>query len=689
MKTRGAHVWIALFSAAAVVLVAVVDIGRTSPGPLTAVHQREPDLLGKSGCNDCHGGFLSNMTDSCLECHADIETQIDSNDGLHGVVGRTKAMQCALCHSEHHGESFAIVNKSSFVQAGIPRPGEFDHRLIGFEIAGRHIEIGCAECHLNANATVLPKGEKRFGGLDQDCASCHEDPHKGQMAVACAACHGQNKWDRLYSLGHEKNLPLIGGHADVSCRKCHAETTSHSLEALGDRARRPTARTCRDCHESPHSPSFVAGVAGLAAMAPDASCVTCHEADHETFRDERLAITPEQHARSGFPLDVPHDQVACKNCHAPDARDFAARYPGRGADECSPCHADPHGGQFKQGPFSQGDCLACHDRHHFEPHDFTVAKHAQSSLPLTGSHIETDCNACHEKTAEDRPRTFRGTPGRCEQCHADAHDGFFEPFHVELAAVTSGECARCHGTQTFSKVAPADFDHARWTDFDVRGAHAQSGCESCHPAAEHPDASGRTFGRVTERFGAFEGCITCHDDPHAGTFDAADLPSDVEGLTDCARCHTETSFRTFPHGFDHGRWTDFTLAGAHAKANCSACHAPLRKPDALGRTWAPANGPNCADCHEDPHARQFEVDGETSCERCHTDRTSSFLAFDHERDSRFSLGEQHASLACSACHLPTVQDGAAVIRYRPLGTQCVDCHGAQEDIRLRKTARKK
>jgi hypothetical protein len=76
------------------------------------------------------------------------------------------------------------------------------------------------------------------------------------------------------------------------------------------------------------------------------------------------------------------------------------------------------------------------------------------------------------------------------------------------------------------------------------------------------------------------------------------------------------------------------------------------------------------------------------------------LVFRHDRDSRFKLGDAHADLACSACHLPDALEGPAaaaksggaalpdaVVRYRPLAMQCVDCHGAQEGP-LRKRGRR-
>jgi hypothetical protein len=692
-RVRGTHFWIAACSAAIVALVAVGDLGRSSPGELSAVHARLEELAGRNDCSACHGGFLSDMSDSCLECHADIQAHIEEQRGLHGLLVEG-VQQCGLCHGEHHGAGSPLVNRQSFALAGVSRLEEFDHGRIGFPMDGAHLALDCAECHTSAHKAVLREDEWRWVGLDQDCASCHEDVHEGRFVLACASCHGQETWDGLNSLGHEEHLPLLGGHGGLSCLECHAGESGHGLELLGGRGRKPPARACQDCHPSPHAPGFVGGLAASLALEPEAACVTCHAAEHESFRDERLALTPEQHAFSGFPLEPPHAAPACADCHPVQdgsglALDFPARYPGRGAAQCSRCHEDVHGGQFDQGPFAGQECTACHAREAFLPHAFTVETHALAALPLEGAHVESACYACHEDPTEVAPRLFRGTPTDCDACHADAHDGFFRPFAAGLAAVEHGECARCHDAASFSAVPEQRFDHGRWTGFPVDGAHAQERCEVCHPRAEQPDPDGRTFGRISEHFGAFTGCVTCHADPHVGWFDGPGHPSEFEGRTGCERCHATSSFRSFPRGFDHGFWTGFTLAGAHSTAGCSACHAPLLRPDELGRTWTPARGSACSDCHGDPHAGQFRDAEGTDCARCHTDDLPSFSSFDHERDARFPLGEAHGDLACETCHPSTTQRGLAVVRYRPLPSECVDCHGAQEEVLLRRTPRRR
>lgn len=700
MRFANPRIWISIASAAAVLYLVMGDIFRTSPGPLTSVHQRDSTLTGFRSCTQCHGGWFSSMSESCLQCHIDIDEQVQATTGLHGSVGNKKALRCALCHSEHKGSNFALVNQLSFLHAGIQSREDFDHSVVDFAMVGRHLELDCRKCHENADVDLLPEGGRRFLGLNQDCAKCHEDAHDGRMRLGCTSCHGQQSFNQLHSEGHDKYLSLVGGHAGVDCLICHLDNEAHSLDALGS-GKEISQRACPDCHDSPHQESFIAGVAQLAASTPKASCASCHKVEHVSFADAGEDVTPKQHAASGFKLDEPHDQASCEDCHASDIETFAARFPGRGQDDCVECHADPHGGQFDQGPFAKIGCLACHDRREFMPHAFGIEEHARASFELTGQHAENDCNECHKLPATsvesstavrlpaaDRPRVFRGTPSDCARCHGDAHVGFFDKFAAELGETRHGACAACHLTTKFAELPEGGFNHSKWTGFPILGAHAQIECDRCHKASAEADEHGRTFGRIAAQYGAFKGCVTCHRDPHDGGFDQVHLPRKVEGRSGCLRCHVPASFRTLRTGFDHGLWTGFALAGAHGTVDCSACHTPLRTPDAAGRTWGRVKGSRCADCHEDPHADQFAVRGQTNCRRCHRGAARfRDLVFNHEIHSRFPLGKAHKNLACTTCHKPIAK--TTVLRYRPLKRLCVDCHGAQDDPFRRRRRRKR
>lgn len=667
---------VGVLSAIGVLLLAIGASERKSPGRVSTVHGRIAELRGGEKCSGCHGGWFGDMQGACQECHADIREQVATKKGLHGAVAPELTANCAACHGEHHGDDFQLVNALAFSLAGVPERAKFDHRMVGFAMDGRHTTLACKECHVAADEPLVPEGQKRFVGLQQACNSCHADPHRGEMKLACATCHGQQTFAEPSVAAHDTWLPLGGAHAGVACRQCHEAGKPHALESLREGSH-TNARACADCHEAPHSKAFLAGNATEAGVPEKAVCAQCHPVDFAEFSDVRVAVTATQHAHGGFPLDAPHDGVACAMCHTP-GKQWAERHPGRQPDGCKSCHQDPHGGQFDVGPFAERGCMGCHERTRWEPHAFDVEHHAHTKMPLDGQHAKAKCAKCHRDPEPEEPRRFAGTPHRCEQCHADAHVGAFSPDGGRLAANPRGACAECHRTSSFADIDHTRFDHVRWTGFAIAGAHAQIDCEDCHAPAAEPDATGRRFGRIARSGGEFAGCVACHRDPHDGFFDAGKAPKAVDGRAGCERCHDSASFRALPHGFDHGAFTGFALTGMHGKLDCVSCHARKGAADPNGRTWERARGHECVDCHQDRHQGQFERLGKTDCARCHKSTTSfATLSFRHNLDSRFPLSDAHQKVACAGCHKPEPINGTTVIRYKPLPVECVSCHGKE------------
>ncbi len=690
MKLSNPGIWIGILSTLGVVALAVRDLDKMAPGDLAAVHGRMEELAGSENCSQCHGGWGVSMADACLECHEAIGTQIEADSGLHGEIGLRSEPVCGLCHGEHHGESWSLVNAQSFAMSGAGSVEEFDHNFVGFRMDGGHLDLSCTECHEHADEEVLTEGAERFGGLDQSCTACHEDRHEGKMVIDCTSCHGQVAFDQLDAFGHEEFLPLEGGHEQLACLECHAVGSEFALGKIGRGLFEEDERNCIDCHDQPHRKKFIRGVAAQVEAPVAESCSECHLPEHKGFVASRSVVSPELHALTGFELDNPHTELSCRECHGKPGTDFGLAHPNRTATDCAACHEDPHEGQFNGELGAPKECIDCHDQAGFEPHAFTVEMHQESDLVLRGSHLELDCHVCHEDPVAGEARSFSTMKSACEACHQDAHEAFFSDylevvdekrFEARTERANPAGCEVCHDSTTFTEYSKKRFNHGASTGLEVSGAHAQTDCETCHPRAEEADPNGRTFGWVREHFGEFEGCVTCHEDPHQGQFDGGDFPAEVAGRADCARCHESSSFRALSDNFVHGDWTHYPLDGRHAELDCSACHDPLRLPDDSGRTWGRAAGTTCSDCHADPHAGQFLIEESISCERCH-ESASAFeqLIFDHDTDSTFRLGDAHAELDCGVCHpaVPT-SSGLELVRYRPLQSECVDCHGVQRD----------
>ncbi len=207
----------------------------------------------------------------------------------------------------------------------------------------------------------------------------------------------------------------------------------------------------------------------------------------------------------------------------------------------------------------------------------------------------------------------------------------------------SDECSLCHREDRWvPAVIGKDFRHT--TRFPLVGAHTTAACRACHVSLEFRKAPST--------------CVDCHQDAHRG-----------ELGRDCARCHTPRSFIDRAEMRRAHRTTRFPLMGAHAIADCEACHK-LQPQGAL--VWVGLDT-RCEACHAaagfplatqrpPDHAEQgFALD----CAQCHTTVAFSDVRINHDATG-FPLTGAHRAVGCSACHgTPFNPD---------LDTACVSCH---------------
>ena len=234
-----------------------------------------------------------------------------------------------------------------------------------------------------------------------------------------------------------------------------------------------------------------------------------------------------------------------------------------------------------------GQCGACHVEASWsllQPPPKEVFDHAATGFALTGAHEAITCDDCHGQG-------LSGLSSRCGTCHHDPHVNQF-----------SQACDRCHHTRTWD--VPRNFFLHERTRFPLTGVHAALACESCHrPARLEPAAFTPTE------------CAVCH----ARDLRAATPNHVVAGFTDCAECHTTTSFSgaTYTHRF-------YRLEGAHALADCADCHGG-RGP--LVFQGLASGGQDCLVCHQadfDSTASRPGIPNHTigapfgsDCGRCH------------------------------------------------------------------------
>jgi hypothetical protein len=461
--------------------------------------------------------------------------------------------ECLSCHRDQHkGQLGADCAHCHSQDAWKPAPG-FEHTRARFQLTGLHLKVACQKCH------VPPPGEKTgvFKGLTFGaCLDCHKDPHRGAFRetrmqnATCESCHNTGGWKNNKPGGtfdhNTTKFALLGKHAAKQCSACHKTTDFHQ----------PVPHEhCQDCHKDTHTGQFAARAAG-------SDCGSCHnEKGYKPSLFDRAA-----HAKSAFPLEGKHADVACAKCHLPEGPGAVYK---SGKLVCSACHDDKHGGQFASAPY-QNRCDQCHTVAGWKPDTFSVDRHARTQFPLTGKHAAVTCRDCHKPLGDSRQ--FHLAERACSGCHTDPHG-------------TRSTCENCHTTERWKTTKT--FDHST-TKFRLDGGHLKVACVQCHPAA--PAAAAASKAPNAPVFGHTPAvCSKCHaaKDVHGGQF----LKPPEE---ECSSCHVTDHWDGKSFNHDRAR---YALDIAHRQIACEKCHkTQLQVGDKMARVYrgTPAD---CVKCH--------------------------------------------------------------------------------------------
>ena len=138
----------------------------------------------------------------------------------------------------------------------------------------------------------------------------------------------------------------------------------------------------------------------------------------------------------------------------------------------------PHGDELKI------DCAQCHNPNSWMIDDETtiVFDHDSTNFELEGTHIQTDCKACHTTLI------FEETPTDCISCHVDVH-----------SQSVGNDCMRCHNSDSWLVFTIPEIHEEN--GFPLIGVHNNLSCVECHS-----NETTLIFNRVGNE------CIECHRD---------------------------------------------------------------------------------------------------------------------------------------------------------------------------------
>ena len=662
--------------------------GKHRTAACSACHKRAGDFRGLSTpCVSCHKDpHNAQLGTACEQCHTAESFRIaryqhprfaEFFGGQHAAVKcdqchrgavqsrvyRNLSTECVSCHRDVHNGQFPRCTDCHTVEAAKFAPERFDHAKTAFPLTGKHTTVPCAQCHPKGAAGAV------YRGTATACASCHKDPHQGQLDSACERCHTVDTF-RVERYTHRNPGAFFRGkHATAQCGACH--------KRVGGAVRFTNLGSCVSCHEDPHGGQFGPACAnchqvdaawsnasrafhkaglfpleGRHLVTPCGDChvngiikgtpTRCYDCHWVRRQDDvyrtRLgnecedchrptawsAVTWDHGARTTFALAGAHRTLACDQCHHGDF--------GRTLSDCASCHAADYDGAREPLHRAAGFPMTCQLCHRPGDTSWRQARFDHTAFTLAGVHASQTCGACHGGGV------YAGTPRDCVGCHRGDYDRSADPAHA--AAGFSLACDTCHR-----------YTDARWSDFryahavwPLIGAHIVPRCSSCH-------AGGAYAGRPTD-------CVSCH----RTDYDRSADPNHVSAgfpLT-CEPCH-----QLADASWSLGRFTHetFPLAGVHLTQLCGACHK--------NNVYA-GTARDCAGCHQaeynaaqDPNhvAAAFPM----TCESCHrfNDPTWDEGTYSH---TTFALLGVHATQLCGACHRNNVYAGTSRI--------CSGCHQA-------------
>lgn len=386
--------------------------------------KRQGSYLGlETKCLSCHSDYhKKQLSDECSNCHNTnvFKPAVGFNHGTtnYKLTGRHQEVNCIKCHqrkgentlkftglnyescnschADIHKSKFGSNCKSCHITASfrtLKTNNSFDHNKTIYPLVGRHLTVGCNNCH---------KGKNRTRPANEQCIDCHSDYHRREFITEsgtkdCNECHSVYGFDRSsYGiLEHNQAVfKLTGSHLAVSCNECHFKDNHWTF--------RVDYGQCTNCHHNVHGSTIKAANNGMDL------CEDCHSID-------LWSSVLYNHSKDGFILEGSHLKTKCGNCHfVNNSKELEQFHFNKLQSTCESCHYDIHYGQFN---LEYGNrCSSCHDSNKWTPSAFD---HSNSKYILDGSHINVQCGKCHRKESiGDLTYTYyKLDKFKCLDCH--------------------------------------------------------------------------------------------------------------------------------------------------------------------------------------------------------------------------------------------------------------------------------
>ncbi|MFO7445851.1 MAG: cytochrome c3 family protein [Ignavibacteriaceae bacterium] len=175
---------------------------------VTFFHNEHTDLFG-ADCVSCH------QQENCTRCHDKAKNQQPVSSGMPVKISKSAA--------QHHQPCFKCHQNDECSKCHMDKPtGPFNHKIsTGWALNKFHDKLACAKCH----------GSNKFAKLNNNCVSCHSNFAAGSFNHSVVG------------------LKLDEIHIDMDCGDCHTDNNF---------AQKPD---CSSCHDDKSYPKDKPGTA--------------------------------------------------------------------------------------------------------------------------------------------------------------------------------------------------------------------------------------------------------------------------------------------------------------------------------------------------------------------------------------------------------------------------------------------